>query len=798
MKNRKKTLEIPPMKQYIMLRRPGRPIEEQDWIMDEEKKENSAMPENNEEFTRTVIVERPSLKKRGNQPTPLRRIISPFMPKTQELEDLVGGVDVSDYTNEVPDTSAELTTPLRALDTRYTVMEEFAQGGNATVSIARDKNLRRVVAVKSLKEESKTRDDMVKAFVSEARVTAQLDHPSIIPVYGLTGDEKSGIQLIMKLVNGRTLREYLRNTALNYKVRGIKTFDEEALMRKRLEIFLRVCDAIAYAHHRNIMHRDLKPENIMLGEFMEVFVMDWGLAKEIPPEGQKKDEKERIAGTPRYFAPEILRGDRGDARADIFTLGLILQEIVTLRFAVQGRDEKELMERILSGELEPIEHRFGWKIDKTLKAIIRKATAYRVEDRYQSVSELSEDLRRYMNGLSTSALPDDFLMRITRFSYRHRKGFMIIFMALLFASAALTAAAIHRQLRISQEMGLQRRATNFIYNRTVLVAEHLDITALHIQEQLSALSRIAAYLLSCNTEGKASDSLQAFHPPIKKGAKPDLGVAWSPYYKRLIGMDFGIYTSAPGADPAKCREFMRKVSPVLTKMKNIVLGSKSGYGFAKENYDKLKSEYLFQGFPIRSVFVGADCGVKLLYPWRGNYSRDIDPRQRSWYRNALRKEGPVWGKPYMDIDSVSGLSLPCSVQIYDLHGDFRGVAGLDLSVNQLTKSLLDKGNVGDYVLEKAVVNLSGETVFSTKSEYFNKTFDPDKYHQNAEFKTPLFHTKEVRTRILKGNKGYGTFVVTQEGLQLIYCFAHLEIFDMFYVVVADYRKLLHHVEKGNP
>ena len=794
MKNRKKTLEIPPMKQYIMLRRPGRPIEEQDWIMDEEKKENSAMPENNEEFTRTVIVERPSLKKRGNQPTPLRRIISPFMPKTQELEDLVGGVDVSDYTNEVPDTSAELTTPLRALDTRYTVLEEFAQGGNATVSIARDKNLRRVVAVKSLKEESKTRDDMVKAFVSEARVTAQLDHPSIIPVYGLTGDEKSGIQLIMKLVNGRTLREYLRNTALNYKVRGIKTFDEEALMRKRLEIFLRVCDAIAYAHHRNIMHRDLKPENIMLGEFMEVFVMDWGLAKEIPPEGQKKDEKERIAGTPRYFAPEILRGDRGDARADIFTLGLILQEIVTLRFAVQGRDEKELMERILSGELEPVEHRFGWKIDKTLKAIIRKATAYRVEDRYQSVSELSEDLRRYMNGLSTSALPDDFLMRITRFSYRHRKGFMIIFMALLFASAALTAVAIHRQLRTSQEMGLQRRATNFIYNRTVLVAEHLDITALHIQEQLSALSRIAAYLLSCNTEGKASDSLQAFHPPIKKDAKPDLGVAWSPYYKRLIGMDFGIYTTAPGADDSLCREFMRKVSPALTKMKHIVLESKNSK-LTKENYEKLKSEYLFQGLPIRSVFIGSRCGVKLLYPWRGNYSRDIDPRQRSWYRNALRKTGPVWGKPYMDIDSVSGLSIPCSIQICDLHGRFRGVAGLDLSVNRLTDSILARGNTGDYVIEKAVIDRGGETIFSTKSEYFNRTFDPDKYHQDAAFATPLFREPDIRNRILKAGRDFGIFSVVTKGKKTVYSFARLKILDMYYVVVADYGKLLAHVCK---
>jgi serine/threonine-protein kinase len=749
-----------------------------------------------DDFNPTIIIDRPARAK-IKEVTRIHKIAASFGRKKQEIEDIIGKNNVDHYTASEPDTSSELNAPLSNLDTRYSLLEEFATGGHATVSIARDKNLRRIVAIKSLNEESGKKPERFDSFISEAKVTAQLDHPSIIPIYGLSGDDRNGVHLIMKLVNGKTLRDYLRNIAVNYRVRGIKNFDEEGELGKRLEIFLRVCDAIAYAHHRKIMHRDLKPENIMLGEYMEVYVMDWGLAKMIPKDEEPIDDAKQLAGTPRYFSPEALRGERCDARADIFTLGLILQEVVTLQCAVKGRDERECMERIVGGDLEPVKHLFRWKIDRSLKAIIRKATAYRVEDRYQSVNELADDLRRYMGGLSISALPDDAMMRTARYFSRHRKGFLIAFMALLFGSAALTAFAIHRQLKFTREMTLQRRALNFIYNRTAIVAKHLDVTALHIQEQLSALSRIAAYLLSCNTQSKDADWVKSFHPPMDKMKRTEAGVFYSPYYKRLVGLDYGIYTIAPNADQTACIDFIRRVAPALSKMKMIVLGSRSGYNFAQEDYGKLKAEYLYKGFPIRSVFIGSESGAKLLYPWRGNYSRNIDPRQRAWYRNALNQSGPVWGKPYMDIDSVSGLSIPCSIQIFDLEGNFRGVAGLDLSVNRLTNSILTKGNVGDYVLEKAVINLSGETIFSTKSEYFNQTFDPDKYHQNAEFKTPLFQTEEIRKRILGQGKDYGVFSVTQDGEKLVFSFARLEIFDMYYVVVADYDKLLTHIGKMN-
>jgi len=762
--------------------------------MDDERKEDRSANESDfGEVNRTVIVSRPV--RPSGCTTPLQKVATRLVGRKNEIEDLVGGVDVSHHTNVELDTSAELTAPLSNLDTRYSVLEEFAQGGHATVSVARDNNLRRVVAIKSLKKNGGQKDEVVDSFVSEAKVTAQLDHPAIIPVYGLTGDGEKGVHLSMKLVNGRTLREYLRNIVLNYRIKGIKSFDEDAQLQERLEIFLRVCDAIAYAHHRRVMHRDLKPENIMLGKYMEVYVMDWGLAKVIPPEGEKPKPEDKVSGTPRYFSPEALRGDRCDARADIFSLGLILQEIVTLQFAVKGRSEKEQMDHIINGELAPVEHLFRHRIDRALRAIIRKATAYRVADRYQSVSDLAEDLRRYIGGSPVSAYPDTVFMKISRYFFRRRREFLAVVTALLLLSAGVTVYAVYRQFRTSQEINVRSGAMNYLNDRTATAATHLDLTALQIQEQLLALARISVYLLANNTASGEDVWRSAFRPALAEIGKTEKGMIYSPYYKRLTSMDYGIFTLAPGADRDKCFAFLKSVSPALRKMKNIVLGSQSGYNFDPRDYEKLKMAYLYNGFPVRSVFIGTEDGLKLLYPWRGNYPREIDPRKRVWYQAARKKRAPVWGKPYMDFDSISGLSIPCSVPIIDFDDKFRGVVGLDLSVNKLTERILQKGNVGGYVIEKAVVNRRGEVVFSSQSKFFNRKFDPEKFHGSAPFKATLFRTPGIRSRILEKGKEFETFIVVEGGKKVIYSFATLEVFDMIFVVVADYGKLVEHIEK---
>lgn len=356
------------------------------------------------DFNRTVTFTPPGFAAGEHRMRAQDRDGTAVSEPKKDIEDFISGVDINPYISLDLDVSSTLESTLDDVSGKYAMLTEFAQGGTATISIARDRNLRRLVAVKSLKKDAENQPQLLKSFVTEAKVTAQLDHPGIIPIYGLSRDEDNGIHLVMKLVDGKTLREYLRNFVMNYRIRGVDSFDPTVQLRKRLEIFLHVCDTIAYAHHRNVIHRDLKPENIMIGKYMEVYVMDWGLATVVSEDDQPSDNK--ISGTPRYMAPEVLREEPLDVRSDIFTLGLILQEVVTLQYAVNGNDDVELLDHILKGKLEPVVHRFGRKIDKNLKAIIRKATAHDLKDRYQTAGDLAEDLRRYMGGFAVSAKPE--------------------------------------------------------------------------------------------------------------------------------------------------------------------------------------------------------------------------------------------------------------------------------------------------------------------------------------------------------------------------------------------------------
>ena len=124
----------------------------------------------------------------------------------KEIEDIVGGVDINPYISLDLDASPELESSLESVGARYAMLTEFAEGGTAKISIARDRNLRRLVAVKSLRMDAENIKELLTSFVTEAKVTAQLDHPGIIPIYGLARDDNGGIHLVMKLVNGRTLR----------------------------------------------------------------------------------------------------------------------------------------------------------------------------------------------------------------------------------------------------------------------------------------------------------------------------------------------------------------------------------------------------------------------------------------------------------------------------------------------------------------------------------------------------------------------------------------------------------------
>jgi len=273
----------------------------------------------------------------------------------------------------------------------YTILESIDEGAMGEILLARDNKLHRIVAYKKIHPRIAEIPSYLGRFFMEAQVTAQLQHPSIVPVYGLMVTDDI-VGYAMKLINGITLKGLIRETQQQYDEHGEP--DEHHTLHARLEHFLKVCDAMHYAHRKGVVHRDLKPLNIMIGPYNEVYVMDWGIAKIVKvDEGtfegvtQKvsSDEVERemdktaigqVMGTPPYMSPEQASGEHDilDHRSDLYSLGLILFELVTLYRAINGKDADEIMMKARRGIIEkpPVDKNQADEQEQLL-AIVKKS-----------------------------------------------------------------------------------------------------------------------------------------------------------------------------------------------------------------------------------------------------------------------------------------------------------------------------------------------------------------------------------------------------------------------------------------
>jgi serine/threonine protein kinase len=378
-----------------------------------------------------------------------------------------------------PDASHPGSKPVRELLSRqanpaqrYIIEGEIARGGMGAVLRAVDQDIHREVAVKFLLDQN----DAVKIarFVEEAQITGQLEHPNIVPIHELGIDAEQRLFFSMKMVRGRSLAQVLDELRGERGVPKAQSEKEWPLARL-LNIFVGVCNALAYAHSRDVVHRDLKPANIMVGDFGEVYVMDWGLAKvvardgspppadaglEVPPaipavglepalagkvvtnrQGEADLTQEgAILGTPVYMAPEQALGqtDAIDQRSDIYALGAILYEILTLLTPVEkDGDFLSVLVRVAQGDILPPEERLRRcrrergagsvrtrVIPRELSAIAMKAMAKEKAARYATVESLRRDIERFQEGRSVSAKDDTKWEMLCKLVKRH-KGFSV-------------------------------------------------------------------------------------------------------------------------------------------------------------------------------------------------------------------------------------------------------------------------------------------------------------------------------------------------------------------------------------
>ena len=260
-----------------------------------------------------------------------------------------------------------------------------------TVYRARDHRLERDVALKLLRSEAPA-PELVERLRREAHILAQLEHPGIVPVHDFGVDAEGRTWYAMKYVQGQTLAQ---------------AFAQRSSLSARLRLLERVCDAVAFAHAQGVLHRDLKPSNVMVGEFGEVLVMDWGVAKLLdssePANSTATTEVRHvdatldgaILGTPGYMAPEQAEGRSAevDARSDVYALGKLLAD------ACDGSDTGP---------------------PRRLRSIVAKATAQQPQQRYANVPELSEDLRRFLDGEAVLAHREQPWEHVARLAARNR------------------------------------------------------------------------------------------------------------------------------------------------------------------------------------------------------------------------------------------------------------------------------------------------------------------------------------------------------------------------------------------
>jgi serine/threonine protein kinase len=351
----------------------------------------------------------------------------------------------------------------------YSIADEIGRGGMGSVVAANDPRLERTVALKVMLA-TDAGEAATRRFEREARVLARLEHPNIIPVHevGITTDGRPFYT--MKLVKGRTLQSIIE---------GIRNDDTETTseypLDKLLTVFRKVCDAVAFAHHVGIVHRDLKPDNVMVGEFGEVLVMDWGLAKLLDEAEEESDISVdlsalkptdsgsltldgQILGTPQYMAPEQAAGQLSKIAAgtDVYSLGGILQAILTLRAPISGSTLQEMIGRIGSGDRNPIiteaspdyKHCPGRKIPVALAAVAEQAMAVSSAERYPSVDDLAKEVVAFQGGFTTQAEQATLSRRFSL--YVNRNKTLIITAMLGVTGMVYTFAGGLKYLRIEQ------------------------------------------------------------------------------------------------------------------------------------------------------------------------------------------------------------------------------------------------------------------------------------------------------------------------------------------------------------
>ncbi len=364
---------------------------------------------------------------------------------------------------------------------RFRPIRLHARGGLGEVYVAWDAELGRHVALKEIRPEHADNPKLRARFLREAEINGNLEHPGIVPVYGLGSYPDGRPYYAMRFVEGETLHQAIED--FHKKAKDLSSTQWALKIRPLLGRFLDVCDAIAYAHSRNVLHRDLKPGNILLGKYNETIIIDWGLAKDTsrthpqhvadkPDETQVQGQNDlehlgpdpdlqppvgsgslptvagETIGSPPFMSPEQAGGRHSEIgqASDIYSLGATLYALLTGQAPLKDRNTSEILAKVCRGEIDP-PSAVNPSVPKPLEAICRKAMQLDLADRYASAEALALDIEHWLADEPVNVHEDAISTRLLRWS-RHHKPLVSATVALLLAAVvglATTTAIVGEQ-----------------------------------------------------------------------------------------------------------------------------------------------------------------------------------------------------------------------------------------------------------------------------------------------------------------------------------------------------------------
>ena len=413
---------------------------------------------------------------------PLGRVMSE--PKNSFMENID---HLFDEIDQFHDTSTQNINPifysLKNLDERYKDPSFIAKGGMKIISKVFDSKVNRYVAMATLHENASR--ELYDPFIREARLTALLEHPNIISIHDIGASPEGAPYFTMDLKIGDNLADMTTNTK------------SPEPLTKLLDIFLKTCDAVSFAHSNQVIHLDLKPENIQVGGFGEVLLCDWGLAKVLnepdtpslntallnPDLLNNITQHGRISGTPGYMAPELIKGSEGKTpSADIYALGCILFAILTSKPPIKGPSPEAILKKTLkSGVLSPQKAYPNKNISAGLSSIVNKAVAIDPSDRYSSATELSNDLRKYLDGYSTLAENASFIKELKLFYRRNKVSCINISLSLV--SLIIITAFFINSLQTSRKSAENAWHTSEAYRKQAVEEKDKAINLLELYKK---------------------------------------------------------------------------------------------------------------------------------------------------------------------------------------------------------------------------------------------------------------------------------------------------------------------------